>query len=108
MSCSGDGAGKRKSKKSQKRKNSSATDDHHENDINTDTGHDTCLDLHQTNVSNSTKCENTTSETQQSSVEVVTFIDPRKTHKLSKTVEPVQKVREKIATDLNPKEHAHW
>lgn len=104
----GDGARKRKSKKSQKRKSSSATEDHHENDIkkNTDTSHDTDLDMHVTNVSNSTVCENTTPGTQHSSVEVVTFIDPRKKNKLSKTVERVQKapdVKEKEKTELDNK-----
>ncbi|XP_056620215.1 uncharacterized protein C1orf131 homolog [Triplophysa dalaica] len=100
----GDGAGKRKSK----RKSSSATEDHHENDTqdNPRTSHNTYLELHVKNASNSTVCENTASETQRSTVEVVTFIDPRKKHKGPKIVEPVQKVsdvKESEKTDLESK-----
>lgn len=98
LSHSGDGAGKRKSK----RKSSSATEDHHENDTqeNPRTSHNTYLDLHVKNASNSTVCEITASETKRSIVEVVTFIDPRKKHKVPKIVDPVQKVTGGTATCL--------
>ncbi|KAL0163942.1 hypothetical protein M9458_039695, partial [Cirrhinus mrigala] len=42
-------------------------------------------------MTNSTLCENMQSGAKQSSVEVVTFIDPLKKNKLSKPVEPGKK-----------------
>lgn len=78
-------------KKSRKRKNS-AKDDMNDTEENTDTVcHNT--DSEQL-VTNTTVCENMQSGAEQSSVEVVTFIDPLKKNKLSKPVEPRQKVRE--------------
>ncbi|XP_065124835.1 uncharacterized protein C1orf131 homolog isoform X2 [Paramisgurnus dabryanus] len=80
----GDGAGKTKSTKSRKRKISSIKED--ENNID----------------------ENTASVSQQSNVEVVTFIDPLKKNRPSKPVEPVQKLqtqddKEKKKTDSDKK-----
>ncbi|XP_050993994.1 uncharacterized protein C1orf131 homolog [Labeo rohita] len=84
----GDGKNKRL-KKSRKRKNS-AKDDMNDTEENTDTVcHNT--DSEQL-VTNTTVCENMQSGAEQSSVEVVTFIDPLKKNKLSKPVEPRQKV----------------
>ncbi|KAI2651738.1 putative protein C1orf131-like [Labeo rohita] len=85
----GDGKNKRL-KKSRKRKNS-AKDDMNDTEENTDTVcHNT--DSEQL-VTNTTVCENMQSGAEQSSVEVVTFIDPLKKNKLSKPVEPRQKAR---------------
>ncbi len=73
--------------KSRKRK-SSATDDLNDTEEDTEAGcHDT--DSEQL-MTNSTGCE---TGAKQSNVEVVTFSDPLKKNKLSKAVEPGQKVR---------------
>lgn len=94
----GDGAGKTKSKKSRKRKISSIKEDENNIEENTAT----------VNVSDATVCENTASVSQQSNVEVVTFIDPLKKNKPSKPVKPVQKLqtqddKEKKKTDSDKK-----
>lgn len=94
-----DGAGKTKSKKSRKRKISSIKEDENNIEENTAT----------VNVSDSTVCENTASVSQQSNVEVVTFIDPLKKNRLLKPVEQkVQKLqtqddKEKKKTDSDKK-----
>lgn len=76
--------------KSRKRKNL-AKDDLNDTEENTETAcHDT--DSEQL-MTNSTVCENMLSGAKPSNVEVVTFIDPLKKNKLSKAVEPGQKVR---------------
>lgn len=84
----GDGKNKRL-EKSRKRKNL-AKDDVNNTEENTETAcHET--DSEQL-MTNSTVCENMLSGAKPSNVEVVTFIDPLKKKKLSKAVEPGQKV----------------
>ncbi|XP_073711749.1 uncharacterized protein C1orf131 homolog isoform X3 [Misgurnus anguillicaudatus] len=92
----GDGAGKTKSKKSRKRKISSIKDDENNIEENTAT----------VNVSDATVCENTASVSQQSNVEVVTFINPLKKNRPSKPVEQklqTQDDKEKKKTDSDKK-----
>ncbi len=94
FSCLGDGK-KQKLEKSRKRKNL-AKDDVNNTEENTETAcHET--DSEQL-MTNSTVCENMLSGAKPSNVEVVTFIDPLKKKKLSKAVEPGQKVRSPLST----------
>ncbi len=87
--------------KSQKRK-ISATDDLNDTEEDTEAGcHDT--DSEQL-MTNSTGCE---TGAKRSNVEVVTFSDPLKKNKLSKAVEPGQKVRRicSLRSPLSTKKH---
>ncbi|KAF4099229.1 uncharacterized protein C1orf131 homolog [Onychostoma macrolepis] len=80
----GDGKNKRL-EKSRKRKNS-AKDDVNNTEENTETSDSEQL------MTNSTVCENMLSGAKRSNVEVVTFINPLKKNKLSKAVEPRQRL----------------
>ncbi|XP_051500862.1 uncharacterized protein C1orf131 homolog [Myxocyprinus asiaticus] len=103
----GDGAKNRRLKKSRKRKKTKEdnTDIEKDTEENAHTvSYETDSDQHMTNVSNSSVCENTVSGTRQSSVEVVTFIDPLKKKKLSQPVEARRKapdIKEKKKKELN-------
>ncbi|KAL1254401.1 hypothetical protein QQF64_016630 [Cirrhinus molitorella] len=98
----GDGKNKRL-KKLRKRKNL-AEDDMNDTEKNTDA---VCPETDSEQVvTNSTVCENMQSGSKQSNVEVVTFSDPLKKNKLSKIVQPGQKVpdvKENIKKDSDNK-----